>query len=80
MGQKPKERPKDGSVSWNQALIVSGLAMSIPALLFTPPVVGYLLDGAFGTYPWITVVGFVVGLVGTVIDIFVLLKRVGLLE
>jgi F0F1-type ATP synthase assembly protein I len=67
-------------MSWNQALVVSGLAMSIPGLLFAPPAVGYWLDTIFGTYPWITVTGFVVGLVGTAIDIFQLLRRVGLME
>jgi F0F1-type ATP synthase assembly protein I len=69
-----------GDVSWNQGLVVAGLAMTIPGLLFGPPAVGYYLDSAFGTSPWITVIGFVVGLIGTAIDLFVILKRVGLME
>ena len=80
MSQKRNGKPPDGGMSWNQALVVGGLAMSIPGLLFAPPAVGYWLDTIFGTYPWITVTGFVVGLVGTAIDIFQLLRKVGLME
>ena len=80
MNEKRDGKPPAGGMSWNQALVVGGLAMSLPGLLFAPPAVGYWLDTIFGTYPWITVTGFVVGLVGTAIDIFQLLRRVGLME
>jgi hypothetical protein len=80
VSEKRDRKPQQEGLSWNQALIVGGLAMSIPGLLFAPPAVGYWLDTVFGTYPWITVTGFVVGLVGTAIDIFQLLRRVGLME
>ena len=80
MNEKRDGKPPTGGVSWNQALVVGGLAMSIPGLLFAPPAVGYWLDTIFGTYPWITVAGFVVGFVGTAIDIFQLLRKVGLME
>ena len=80
MSKKREDKPPAGGVSWNQALVVGGLAMSIPGLLFAPAAVGYWLDTLFGTSPWITAGGFVVGLVGTALNIFQLLKRVGLME
>ena len=69
-----------GDISWNQGLLVAGLAMTIPGLLFAPPAVGYWLDEVFGTYPWITLGGFVVGLMGTAIDVWQILRKVGLME
>ncbi len=71
---------RKSDISWNQGLLVAGLAMTIPGLLFGPPAFGYYLDTLFGTYPWITVIGFIIGLITTAIDIWQILRRVGLME
>ena len=75
-----RRKSKSGEITWNQGLLVAGLAMTIPGLLFAPPALGYWLDTLFHTYPWISVTGFVVGLMGTAIDVWQILRRVGLLE
>lgn len=76
-----KRQPPDrGDVSWNQALLVAGLAVTIPGLLFAPPAAGYWLDTIFLTYPTWTLVGFVVGLITTAIDAWQILRRIGLVE
>lgn len=84
MGEEPddaaRRQTKRGDISWNQALVIAGLALTIPGLLFGPPVVGYWLDSLFHTDPWITVTGFVVGLLGTAIDVWQILRRIGLTE
>jgi len=71
---------KRGEVTWNQALVLAGLAMTIPGLLFGPAALGYWLDMIFHTAPWLAVSGFVVGLLGTAIDVWVILRRMGLAE
>jgi hypothetical protein len=76
----PRRTTKPGEISWNQGLLLAGLAMTIPGLLFAPPAFGYWLDSVFGTAPWLALAGFVVGLIGTAIDIWQILKRVGLLS
>jgi F0F1-type ATP synthase assembly protein I len=71
---------KRGEVTWSQALVLAGLAMTIPGLLFGPAAFGYWLDSVFQTAPWLAAAGFVVGLIGTAIDIWVILRRMGLAE
>jgi F0F1-type ATP synthase assembly protein I len=75
-----QSKKKSGELSWNQALVVGGLAMTIPGLLFAPPAMGYWIDSVYHTDPWFTVGGFVVGLLGTAIDVWQILRRVGLVE
>jgi F0F1-type ATP synthase assembly protein I len=70
---------KKGDLSWNQAIVVGGLAMSVPGLLFGPPVIGYYLDQWLGTAPWLFIAFFVVALIGTAFDVYVILKRIGML-
>ena len=76
------ERPggrKKGDLSWNQAIVVGGLAMSIPGLLFGPPAIGYYVDQWPDTSPWFFVSFLIVALIGTSFDVYVILKRVGML-
>jgi F0F1-type ATP synthase assembly protein I len=75
------ERPSGGSnreISWNQAVLVGGLAISIPGLLLGPPIVGYWLDEWLGTTPYLLVLMLIAGFVGTAFDIWVILKRIGM--
>ena len=53
--------------------------MSVPGLLFGPPVIGYYLDEWLGTAPWLFIAFFVLALIGTAFDIYVILKRIGML-
>jgi F0F1-type ATP synthase assembly protein I len=60
--------------------VVAGLVMSLPWLVFGPAAFGYYLDYLFGTSPWIALIGLVIGVTGSVIDVVVILRRVGLME
>jgi len=80
MSDDDRNKRDDGSISWNQALIVGGLAMSVPGILFGPAAVGYLLDPKLGTTPWLTLAGFVMGLIATGVDVWIILKRIGMLK
>ena len=68
------------SLSWNQGVVVAGLVMSLPWLVFGPAAFGYYLDYVFGTSPWFTLSLLGVGIVGSAIDVFVILRRVGLMK
>jgi F0F1-type ATP synthase assembly protein I len=80
MSRNDQNKRDDGSISWNQAIIVGGLAMSVPGILFGPAALGYFLDPKLGTAPWLTLAGFVVGLIATAIDVWIILKRIGMLK
>lgn len=86
MGDRRKRRDEEeqqggsGSVSWTQAVMVGGLAMSIPFLLFAPAGLGYWIDQHYGTEPWFTIGGFVFGLLGTAWDVYQMLKKIGMLK
>lgn len=84
MTNDPNKRPVSGrrksDKNWNQAILIGGLAMSIPGLLFGPPAFGYWMDTIFGTSPWLTLIFLAAGLVGTAFDVYVILKRVGMLS
>jgi F0F1-type ATP synthase assembly protein I len=56
-------------------MIVSGLALSLPAMLFGPPAIGYWLDTVLGTSPWFMLGFLAIGFLGTGIDVYVILKR-----
>jgi F0F1-type ATP synthase assembly protein I len=75
-----REATKRGEVTWSQGLVLAGLALTIPGLLFGPAALGYWLDLTFKTDPWLTLTGFVVGLIATAIDIWQILRRMGLAE
>jgi F0F1-type ATP synthase assembly protein I len=67
--------PESQDVSWRTAMIVSGLALSLPAMLFGPPAIGYWIDSIFGTNPWFFLAFLAIGFIGTAIDVYVILKR-----
>lgn len=67
-------------MTWNQGVIVAGLAMSIPGILFGPPLFGIMLDERLGTSPWFTLGLLVTGFAATVVDIIFILKRIKLME
>lgn len=82
MGRMKPEEPNDAAsgratddAAWRSSLIIGGLALSIPTMLFGPPALGYFLDEQFGTKPWFFGVLLVVGFLGTAVDVFVILKR-----
>lgn len=68
------------SITWNQGVVVAGLVMSLPWLIFGPAAFGYYLDYVFGSSPWLSLIGLGIGLIGSAIDVFVILKRVGLMK
>lgn len=84
---KPSPEPDDeasrqrrGEMSWNQAVVVGGLAISLPGMLFGPPVFGMFLDEYLGTSPWFTLGLLVMGFVATVYNIFLILRKVKLMS
>jgi F0F1-type ATP synthase assembly protein I len=73
----PSDDNKRGDVSWRQALGTVGLALAIPSMLGVPILFGWWLDSRFGTSPVWLIVGLVVGVLSTALDIYKLLKRFG---
>ena len=70
---------KKGEISFNQSLLLGGLALSAPGLLLGPPLFGYWLDEQLGTAPWLLLLFLVAGFVGTGFEIYVILKRIGMI-
>jgi F0F1-type ATP synthase assembly protein I len=68
---------KKDQVSWHKAAATIGLALAIPWMIGVPAVVGYYIDKSYGTAPLWFLIGLFVGLVGTAVDIYQLLKRLG---
>jgi len=77
--EKKAERDGVAGMSWRDSVIVGGLALSLPGMLFGPVVVGYMLDQWFGT-TWLVWVFGVIGVLGTGIDVFIILKRTRLVS
>lgn len=69
-----------GGVSWRQATATIGLALAIPSMLFVPALLGWWIDSKYGTSPLWLIVGLVLGFIGTVFDVYRLLKRLGQLK
>ena len=72
------ETPKEPSS--RTPLVVGGLAVSLPGMLFGPPLFGMLLDDYLGTGPWFTLGLLVMGFAATVYNIFLILRRVKLMN
>lgn len=72
-----KSGESEGGISWRQAVGTVGLALAIPWMIGVPALVGWWLDKKFETSPWCFIVGLVLGLLGTALDIYQLLKRFG---
>jgi len=66
-----------GGISWRQAVGTVGLALAIPWMIGVPALVGWWLDKKYATTPLWFIVGLAIGLVGTALDIYQLLKRFG---
>lgn len=63
-----KEKPAD----YIEYLSLGG---EIAAALFLPIIIGYWLDGYFGSSPWILLVGCAIGIINIFVMIFRLNKR-----
>lgn len=74
-----KRARKKGEISFNESLLLGGLALSAPGLLLGPPLLGYWLDEQLGTAPWLLLLFLVAGFVGTGFEIYVILKRIGMI-
>ena len=72
-----RSNQNDSGVSWRQALGTVGLALAIPWMMGIPALIGWWLDKKYATAPLWLIVGLVVGLVSTALDIYRLLKRFG---
>ncbi|MEK6287641.1 MAG: AtpZ/AtpI family protein [Acidobacteriota bacterium] len=53
------------------------MALAIPWMIGIPALIGWWIDKQFVTSPLWFIVGLVLGLVGTALDIYQLLKRFG---
>ena len=73
--RKDQEEQASGDLSWRQATLVAGLALSLPAMMFGPPAVGYYIDEYFGTSPWFFLSFLAIGFLGTAINVYQLLKK-----
>jgi F0F1-type ATP synthase assembly protein I len=68
---------QDGGVSGRKAVGMAGLALGIPWMIAVPALVGWYVDKHYGTQPLWFLVGLILGLIGTALDIYKLLKRLG---
>lgn len=76
--QDPKSsESQSGGVSWREALGTVGLALAIPSMIGVPALIGWWLDKRYATSPLWIIVGLVLGLLSTAVDIYKLLKRFG---
>jgi predicted F0F1-ATPase subunit len=78
---KPDERDRpnkaDGGISWRQAMGTVGLALAIPWMIGVPALIGWWLDEKYATTPLWLIVGLILGLLTTALDIYKLMKRFG---
>lgn len=72
-----KDNKKKGEINWRQATTTIGLALAIPWMIGVPAVIGYYIDQSYGTKPLWFLIGLAVGLIGTALDIYKLLQRLG---
>ena len=68
---------QDGGISWRKAVGLVGLALGIPWMIAVPALAGWYVDKHYGTQPRWFLVGLILGLIGTAVDIYKLLKRLG---
>ena len=62
---------------WRQAVASAGLALAIPSMIFVPALVGWYIDKRTDTWPVLFLVGLVVGLLSSAVNVYKLLKRFG---
>ena len=70
---RPNSKP-DGGISWRQAMGSVGLALAIPWMIGVPTLIGLWLDKRYATTPWWFIIGLVLGLFTTAVDIYKLMK------
>jgi F0F1-type ATP synthase assembly protein I len=68
---------RNGDVSWRQSIATVGMALAIPSMIAVPALVGWYVDKRFDTWPLWFLIGLILGLLSTAIDIYKLLKRFG---
>lgn len=68
---------QSGGISWRQATTTVGLALAIPWMIGVPALIGWWVDKKFATSPLWFIVGLVLGLLSTAVDIYQLMKRFG---
>ena len=77
----PDERDRSnratGGISWRQAMGTVGLALAIPWMIGVPTLIGLWLDKKYATTPLWFIIGLVLGLFTTAVDIYRLMKRFG---
>jgi F0F1-type ATP synthase assembly protein I len=73
---RPNDKP-DGGISWRQAMGTVGLALAIPWMIGVPTLIGLWLDKKYATTPLWFIIGLVLGLFTTAVDIYRLMKRFG---
>jgi len=74
----PANGDKDeGEVNWRQAVAAIGMALGIPWMIVVPALLGWWVDRRYGTSPLWFLVFLFVGLIGTALDVYKLLKRFG---
>jgi len=78
--KEPDEKQQSGGISWRQAVGNVGLALAIPWMIGVPALLGWWLDKKFETSPWCLIIGVVLGLVTTALDIYKLMKKFGQLK
>ena len=54
-----------------------GLALAIPWMIAVPALIGWWLDKKFASSPLWFIVGLILGLLSTAVDIYQLMKRFG---
>jgi|HubBroStandDraft_6_1064221.scaffolds.fasta_scaffold382881_2 F0F1-type ATP synthase assembly protein I len=74
MGQGKNDR------DWQQALSAVGLALAIPWLIGLPAYLGWYIDKKYGTWPLWFIILLALGLIGTGLDIYKLMKQFGQLD
>ena len=75
--QSDESNKPEGGISWRQAMGSVGLALAIPWMIGVPALIGWWLDDKYATAPVWLIVGLVLGLLTTALDIYKLLKRFG---
>jgi F0F1-type ATP synthase assembly protein I len=66
--------------SWRSAMVMVGIAFSIPGSFAGPILIGYFLDKYFGMSPIFLVIGLFLGLFAVVIEIDMLIKKMKVMK
>jgi predicted F0F1-ATPase subunit len=72
-----RKETQSGGISWRQAMGTVGLALAIPWMIGVPALIGWWLDKKFASSPLWFIVGLLLGLLTTALDIYQLMKRFG---